>query len=254
MRALQTLCYIIHRRPYRETSLLIDVIAASYGRMTLVLKGAQPAAKVAKSGVNSANAQPLQPLLLTFSGAGELKTAHTIEVNGPPLALHHKFLYCAFYINELLVRLWPQNIQSDQLYSRYHQLLLALAAVQQTLTESADQQQGQVLLEQLLRQFEFELLHMLGYGINWYSCYDSQLPITAEGRYQFMADQGFSATDRVMNMQHSHKVFAGADILAIGTRQALRGRALLAAKQISRLAFEPHLGNKPLKSRELFTM
>ena len=261
MRAMQVPSFIIHRRPFRETSLIIEAIAHGYGRVALVLKGAQASSRVGKKSSTSANAQLFQPVLLSFSGMSELKTALGIEANGTAIALSDKFLYCGFYVNELLCRLWPQNVASDDIYPRYHQLLTALSALQQAVLDdesSTDVQtnetQIQVVLERLLRQFEFELLYMLGFAVNWHYCFDSQLAIEPSKNYLFVPEQGFTETDLAVDLQGDIKVFSGADILAIGDGQVLQGQSLYSAKCLSRLALAPYLGDKPLKSRELFKL
>ena len=225
--------------------------------MALVLKGAQGSNRVAKKSSTSASAQLFQPVLLSFSGAGELKTAIGIEANGASIALNDKFLYCGFYVNELLCRMWPQNIASEDIYLRYHQLLMAFSEVQKSAQQKKqhnDIQQTQMVLEQLLRQFEFELLYMLGFAINWHYCAHSQLPIVAQCNYTFDSEQGFSVSDLTADLHGQCKVFCGADILAIASGEPLQGQTLLAAKCLSRLALAPHLGDKPLKSRELFKL
>ena len=264
MRAMQVPSYIIHRRAFRETSLIIDAIVQGFGRVSMVLRGAQSSKKVAKKSSTSATAQMFQPVLLSFSGMSDLKTAIGIEANGVGLQLQDKFLYCGFYVNELLCRIWPQNVASDDIYSRYHQLLNALIALQNTsagfeIQSHQSPLKSQVVLEQLLRQFEFELLHMLGFGVDWHYCFDTQQAICADKYYLFSPEQGFSVTDlavgwRGNNPQAKAAVFAGKDILAIATGQPLQGQSLITAKYLSRLALAPHLGDKPLKSRELFKL
>lgn len=271
MRAMQVPSYIIHRRAFRETSLIIDAIVQGYGRVSMVLRGAQSSKKVAKKSLTSATAQMFQPVLLSFSGMSDLKTAIGIEANGVGLQLQDKYLYCGFYVNELLCRIWPQNVASDDIYSRYHQLLNALVALQNACTEQEQQpslqseqqqhsvEQSKVVLEQLLRQFEFELLYMLGFGVDWHYCFDTQQAITGDERYVFSPEQGFSVTQLAVNLranssQAGAAVFAGNDILAIANGQPLQGQSLVAAKCLSRLALAPHLGDKPLKSRELFKL
>lgn len=273
MRAMQVPSYIIHRRAFRETSLIVDAIVQGYGRVSMVLRGAQSSKRVAKKSSTSATAQMFQPVLLSFSGMSDLKTAIGIEANGVGLQLQEKFLYCGFYVNELLCRIWPQNVASDDVYPRYHQLLNALSALQNASAANDEtehsqhqhqhQSKSQVVLEQLLRQFEFELLHMLGFGVDWHYCFDTQQAINADEHYLFSPEQGFSVTALTVNLRganHSHSspakaaVFAGKDILAIANGQPLQGQSLIAAKCLSRLALAPHLGDKPLKSRELFKL
>lgn len=34
-------CFVLHRRPYSESSLILDVFSEEYGRITLMAKGAR---------------------------------------------------------------------------------------------------------------------------------------------------------------------------------------------------------------------
>ena len=253
MKALQVPSYIIHRRPYRETSVIIDAIAAGYGRVHMVLKGAHPRGKSTKKASSSALAQAFKPLLLSFSGNGELKTNIGIEDNGVGFALTDIYLYSGFDLNELIGRLWPQNVTSQQLYPLYHNCLQAMSVAQTSTQQIASDDQQ--VLEILLRQFEFDLLQQLGFGVDCFYTHQEQVPIAAENHYYFTPCEGFSLTDLSSNMTtggNRTRVFNGAHILAIGEHKLANAEVLKAAKQLSRLALSPYLGDKPLKSRELF--
>ncbi|NQZ12707.1 MAG: DNA repair protein RecO [Algicola sp.] len=235
----QVPCFILHRRPFRETSLIIEVVAQGYGRLNLVLKGAQGSKKSATSGLS----QVFNPLLLSFSGAGELKTALSLESNGPAVILEDKFLYSGFYINEIICRLWPQNVDSDELFELYTTLLEDLSQTQQLPEPNAH------FLEMLLRRFEFNLLRMLGFGIDCrYTAGGNEL-IEAGQAYRFIAEEGFVLSHKSYSGQ---PLFSGEDIVAIGQMNLTSGNVLKAAKHLARAALAPHLGGKPLKSRELF--
>lgn len=61
--------YVIHRRPWRETSLLVDLFTLNHGRLSVVARGASGSKSALK-----AQLQPFQPLLLDWVGRGDLKT------------------------------------------------------------------------------------------------------------------------------------------------------------------------------------
>lgn len=243
MKAHQIPCYILHRRPFRETSLIIDVVAKGYGRLNLVLKGAQSSSKSGIKSGTSALAQVFRPLLLSFSGNGELKTALSVEAGGPTAGLEDKFLYSGFYINELICRLWPQNIASESLYEQYTELLEDLLECQQLVSPNSH------ILEMLLRRFEFNLLIELGFGIDYFYTCDNGDEITPDKQYTFVAQQGFTVA---IEQIAKGRTYSGEAILAIGEMNLADPKVLKVAKQLARLALAPHLGSKPLKSRELF--
>jgi DNA repair protein RecO (recombination protein O) len=131
------------------------------------------------------------------------------------------------YLNELICRLWPENVGSDALFELYQQSL------QQLLTEP---------LEACLRQFEFSLLTELGQPVDW--DYDAEgEPLQDGALYQWWPEQGW---------QIAGKGWKGEILKAIGRAQWQQDDVLRAAKQLSRLLLAPLLGSKPLSSRALF--
>src|ERR1043165_6257116 len=92
--------YVLHSYPYRETSLLLQVWTEQHGRFGLVAKGARRP----KSPTRTLLA-PFQPLVLSWFGRGELKTPKSAEPAAAARPLAGASLFCAFYLNELLLKL-----------------------------------------------------------------------------------------------------------------------------------------------------
>lgn len=69
--------FVLHTRPYRETSLIVEAITRDYGRMALVAKGVRRP-RSAMRGV----LMGFQPLEITWSGKGEVVTLHNAEWQG----------------------------------------------------------------------------------------------------------------------------------------------------------------------------
>lgn len=61
--------FVLHSRPWSETSLMLDVFTEESGRVRLVAKGARSKRSTLKGAL-----QPFTPLLLRFGGRGEVKT------------------------------------------------------------------------------------------------------------------------------------------------------------------------------------
>jgi len=90
------------------------------------------------------------------------------------------------------------------------------------------------------------LLQDLGFLPDFYYEAESGEPIAEDKCYQFVPDQGF------IECMPSHRyAIRGLDIIAISEKQ-FSVSARRAAKYICRQAFLPIIGDKPLKSRELF--
>ncbi|HET7598634.1 MAG TPA: DNA repair protein RecO [Burkholderiales bacterium] len=163
--------FVLHSYPFRETSLIIEAFACESGRVALVARGARRP-RSALRGVLRA----FQPLLLTWSGRGELRTLHKAEWHGAYMALSGLPLICGFYLNELLLKFLARDDPHERLFAVYQETLDALAGG----GESAG----------ILRRFEKHLLRELGYGLILDRDADSGAPIAAEARYTYVVDRG----------------------------------------------------------------
>ena len=99
---LQEPAYVLHRRPWRETSLMVDLFALNHGRMTVIARGANSAKSPLK-----AQLQPFQPLVVDWAGRGDLKTLTQVDVRTGPTITRTVSLYSGLYLNELLQRVLP---------------------------------------------------------------------------------------------------------------------------------------------------
>lgn len=220
---------MLHRRPYNETSLLVDLFTEESGRLTVLAKGARAKRSTLKSLL-----QPFTPLLLRWSGRGGLKILTKAEAASLALPLQHTALYSAFYINELICRVIENETAYPQLFQDYLACLTALAVNQQHI-------------EPPLRKFEFQLLHTLGYGVDFLHCAGSGQAVAPTMSYQYQAEQGFIAS-----LIKNNQTFYGDELLAFAALEFEQKHILQAAKRFTRIALKPYLGSQPLKSRELF--
>ena len=98
----------------------------------------------------------------------------------------------------------------------------------------------------MLRSYEWRLLEQLGYGFSLeYDCNGALLEATRW--YVLQPEHGFLP---VLNVQPG--AFSGADLQALAAVQWHQPRVVQTAKRLMRQALAPHLGNRPLMSRELF--
>ncbi len=114
--------YLLHRRPFRDSSQLVELFTAEHGRLSLVARGVH---RKARGGSTGAMLQPFVPLLVSFSGRGELKTLTHTEVAGRPQRLSGATLFSGFYLNELLVRLLHRYDPHPPLFASYGDTLSA---------------------------------------------------------------------------------------------------------------------------------
>jgi DNA repair protein RecO (recombination protein O) len=216
--------YILHSRPYRETSVILDVFTKQYGRIHLVGRGLRK---------SPAKKHRLPELFTQYefawvSGYSELYTLTGMEVAGNGAYLFSSYqLCCCLYLNELLLRVLQREDAHLDLFLAYQTALYNIYHDVDNPTEFH------------LRVFEKKLLQSLGYGI----CFDH---INIEEHYVFQSAKGFVPVPHETKESisgHSLKAFANDTVLA-KDRQVI--------KRIMRHALIPLIGDKPLKTKELF--
>jgi DNA repair protein RecO (recombination protein O) len=110
--------FVLHAYAYRETSLIVEALSASHGRVALVARGAKRPRSELRGVL-----QAFQPLTLSWAGGGELKTLIRAEwQSGLPL-VSGSALLCGFYLNELLLKLLPREDAHPQLFNDYQDAL-----------------------------------------------------------------------------------------------------------------------------------
>lgn len=231
--------YVLHTRPFQETSLIADVFTREQGRVSALYRGV----KSTKSKNNKARMlQPFQPLLCLWQGERDLKTGKKVEPDGAGYFLSGVALYSAMYINELLVRLTFREDPHPALFDQYQ---TSLQHLNQLASHDMD------AIEVVLREFELLLLSELGYEIVFDKDVDFN-DVVSDGHYIYDPEVGFIPVGEGALLKRAQRTFKGAQLLAICGAQWQDAETRLAAKHIIRLALAPHLGDKPLESRQLF--
>lgn len=222
--------HVLHTRAYRESSLMLDVFTRDQGRSVLVAKGARRAKSPWRGLL-----QPFRPLLLSWSGGGEVQTLIGAEPDGLAWPLAGRGLLSGFYVNELVMRLLQRHDPHPALYPAYLAVLKGLA------------QAGRE--EPTLRVFEKRLLDALGYGLVLERESGSGRPIEFSGQYRYLPEQGPVPADLADGLGIA---VSGATLLALAGERLDAPDCLRQAKRLMRQALGPYLGDKPLKSRSLF--
>jgi DNA repair protein RecO (recombination protein O) len=234
--------YVLHLKPYRDTSALVELITPEHGRVGLVARGIRgPASKL------RAVVQPFSPILVSWSGRGELPSLITAESQGKNLFLKADALACGMYMNELIMRLTHRAEPQIELFSVYDASLRQLAL--SPVVESAG-----LHLQQVLRLFEIRLLHCLGYGLVLNEEAKSGKKIRSDMEYDFQLETGAVVFDNSHQEIFGIKI-SGKTLLALANNrlQEHNGDAAVyrEAKQLLRFVLDRYLGNKPLLSRQL---
>lgn len=219
--------WLLHARPYRETSALAWLLTLEDGRVDALVRGVR-----SRKSRYRALLQPHTPLLIQLTGRHELKNLTGLEATSAPHWLQGEALVCALYANELLCRLLLPGLPCPALFRDYSLLL--------ELLKDAEQR------EPALRRFELSLLEQLGQAPEFVDIQGQAL--AADGQYHWLPQQGFAPT--TPNTRQT--AFTGASLLAIAADDWREKSTRQAAKALTRSLLMPLLGNKPLQSRQLF--
>jgi DNA repair protein RecO (recombination protein O) len=222
---------------WRETSLIVEVFSRHYGRVGLVAKGARRPHSQFRGLLAG-----FQPLLLNWSGKNELKTLARAEWQpGQPL-LSGQALLCAYYLNELVLKLTAREDPHPGLFVAYVAALGRLA------------QKG-VSLSRTLRQFELTLLREIGLGVQLGVRADTGEPLTPEGDYVCLADKGVLPSTLVCEeglAPYPLETYPGQALLAIAQNELGDSRTLTFAKRLTARLLDHHLDGQTLQTRRIF--
>lgn len=223
------IAFVLHTRAYRETSELVDLFCRGSGRFRAVARGAR--------GGRGAPLRPFAPLAVAWRGRGELKTLTTTDYVGIPALWSGEKLYLGMYLNELLIRLLPEDCADEALFDHYRRLMAHLPLTDDT--------------EPLLRVFELALLEAMGYGLDLRFESDHGEPVSPGQWFHFRPGDGLirlGPGDTVSAERH----FSGHQLLGIVESRYDDPMVRRGAKRLLRQALQVHLGDRPLYSRELF--
>jgi DNA repair protein RecO (recombination protein O) len=217
--------YILHHRPYRDTSRILEVLTRDHGRITLFARGVRgPKAKLASV------LQPFQLLLLSWSGRGDAAQLTGAEGSHPGAPLSPERLMSAFYLNELLLKLTTRHDPLPGLFEDYHATLQRLKLAEPP--------------ELPLRIFEKRLLQVLGYGLDLSVEAQTGRPIEPNAYYHFRPAQGLFPTTA-----DAVGAVAGRSLVCLAAEQLTDEAALADARRLLREALTECLEGRELRTR-----
>lgn len=221
--------FVLHSYPYRETSLIVDVLTRDHGRLALVAKGAKRPHSALRGVL-----QTFQPLLLSWYGKSEVRTLTGAEWVGGMLPLSGDALLCGFYANELLVKFCAREDPQPSLFNHYVVTLTRLAHGEPAV--------------QVLRSFERVLLRETGYALAL-SRTVGRRSVEAERLYVFDPERGVRYADD--DVPSHWPVIAGQTLLDMEQDDYHRAQTVAQSKTLMRFMLNTYLGGTPLATRQI---
>lgn len=234
---------VLHTRPYRESSVLVDLLTVHHGRVAALLKGGRRRVQIFSTFHASWYGGRE---LVTLVNPGDLRT-HWLTGDAASAGL---------YVNELIIRLVREREPVPDLFAVACWIL-------------AEFENG-AALGPALRSFEKLLLQTLGYALSYSHELDSGAMIDPCQWYRLVNVDGFVSDTPERYLSHSEDaqqslphtgsgyletaaqlLVRGDVIQAIAQEQFHRAAVNAAARRLFRRCLQPLLGDRPLKSREL---
>lgn len=221
--------YVIHRRRYGDSNLLVELFTQSEGRIAVMARGAA-SSRSGRKGL----LQPFIPLLASWTGKGEIKSLCKLENVSQSVMLTGRRLYCGLYVNELIMRLTQRHDAAPSLFRLYETTLSSLVSEED--------------MELVLRRFELELLLQLGYALELTRDASSGIRVDPHQYYVYHEEKGLELSRKGVS-----KAIKGTTLLALSESDSKLDQLQKAeAKKLMRQVLRFYLGEKPIKSRELF--
>jgi len=221
---------VLHVRPYRETSAIVQFMTKDQGRITGVARGVRGTRK---------RINPMQPFslgTLSYFGRNNLVNVSKFDV-AHGFALQGDALFSGFYVLELLTRLVAERQKEPEIFAGAVSALTAMEAGQE--------------LQAALRCFELDLLGQLGYAVVLDQDVDAGTGINADAYYRYQPQIGFARVAGAAETATDPAVIQGQWLQCIQRRDFTEPQTRRAAKYITRQALQEILGGKPLISRKM---
>ena len=216
--------------------MIADLFTLNQGRVSVIVHGARKAQ--GKQPAKRALVQPFTPLMVSFTGRGELRTSVQFDGAGAPLAIVGNSLYSGLYVNELLLNLLAKDDPHPNLFAYYQALLNELM--------------DNPVIEQCLRPFEVHLMDELGYHVVLDKDYISGQPVVADASYQLHPLQGVCLTQIPYDERDAPPSISGEVLLQLAAGHYADRQCLRVAKYMARANLDQLLDGKPIQSRNLF--
>lgn len=220
--------WVLHRRPWRESSLLVEYFSEQQGRVGLVARAARSARSPWRGLV-----EPFCLLTASWTRRGEMGTLTDLEAAGNRHVLSGRTLWCGLYANELIMKLIARDDPAPEVFVAYGDLLLRLGA-------------GQPMAN-AVRRFELQVLAGIGVAPDLMHDAVTGEPIRCQSLYDLDPELGFVQTER-----QGAGIFSGEVILGLANGQLDEPAAARSGRHLMRQLIDHQLAGRRLETRRLF--
>ncbi len=219
--------FVLHCRPFRNTSQIVECLTVNHGRAGLVAHGSR-----SPRGNRRSLLQPFLPLKLSWIRRGELGRLTNVEARSRAAGLEGDRLLAGFYVNELVLRLMARGDANREAFSCYSECIDGLARGERT--------------SRALRLFELDLLRALGYGLELDREAGSGRPLLPDHRYRFEIEAGLRLASEG---SEDSGAYWGRELMSLRDRELDDAESRRAAKRLLSCVLAAYLGERPLNSR-----
>jgi DNA repair protein RecO (recombination protein O) len=223
---------VLHHRPYRDTSRILELFTRDFGRVSVFARGARGGRN--QSGSLTSVLQPFNRVLVSWSGRGEAGQLTAAEFDGAFSIMPPQQLVNGYYLNELLLKLFAR-------YDTHAEVFALYAGTIDSLKSSGEPVRA-------LRIFEKRLLDALGYGLVLDTDAASSEAVDPDRMYHYRLEQGVV---RALDVAEGSLVFPGSSLLSLAREELASAVALSDARRLLRAALDRVLDGRELKSREV---
>ncbi len=231
MRVQLQQAYCIHARRYRESSRIMEMLTPEHGLVSCLGHSSKK--------INSSTDLLFSPLLISWSGRGDLFTLIHFESVAAKQVTSPAICIVGMYLNELILKLVPRSSPSKEIFDLYQNIVCLLE-------ESSSQ-------EKVLRLFEIELLELVGHGLSLDKEIDHETPIHEDVIYRYDVGIGPARipNKNVARENTAWNVIKGSTLIALQSPLNMDATCQLEAKRLMRGIINWHLDSRPLHSREI---
>ena len=227
-RIQQEAAWLLHHRPFRDSSRILDVFSREHGRLALVARGSRSGRSKLKGIL-----RPFLPLKMSWVIKSDMGTLTGAELAGSPISLQGDALLSAYYVNELLLNLLHRHDAQPEVFDLYGETIRSLIASDEVTP--------------VLRTFEMNLLRLLGYGLNLDHDTRTGEPLDPEASYEYHPETGPVEVPK----DRQGNTYSGAELVGIRDGAFADLAVLGKANRLLRDVIAWHLDGKELKSRKV---